>query len=142
MFRHLKLFAVVLFLLVPSFAQKPLVVAQLSDLHIGLKQNGKTHEPIDALANLQRAVTEVNRRQPDVVLISGDIGENPEAWEAARHALARLNAPVHYAPGNHDVNPRPLEPYRRVFGADWYKFRVQNVEFYMLDAQLLGNYAN
>ncbi len=118
----------------------PVVVAQLSDLHLGLRQNPMSHAPLDPLDNLRRAIEMVNRRHPDVIIVSGDIGENPQAWQEARDALKQANAPVYWVPGNHDVHSRDVERYRRVFGRDYYKFRVRNVEFYVLDSQLLGNY--
>ena len=119
---------------------KPLVVAQISDLHIGLTKNGKTGESIDPLANLRRVINEVNERQPDLVIVSGDIGENPQAWQQARDALKAVHAPVKFIPGNHDVNSTNVAPYRGVFGDDYYTFRMRNVVFYMIDSELLGNY--
>src|SRR5947209_19666328 len=80
---------------------RPLIVAQISDLHIGLTKNGKTGEPIDPLANLRRIIAQVNERNPDVVIISGDIGETPQAWQQTRDALKALHAPVKFIPGNH-----------------------------------------
>jgi Calcineurin-like phosphoesterase len=121
-------------LLCTTFASAQVTIAQLSDSHIGEK-----HAP-HALENLRRAVDMINRRHPDAVILSGDIGENPEAWQQAREALRRLKAPLYYAPGNHDVHTEDVERYRRVFGKDYYTFRVKNVTFVVIDSQLLGNF--
>jgi 3',5'-cyclic AMP phosphodiesterase CpdA len=123
---------------VPS--DQVVVVAQLSDLHIGLKENPLTHAPLDPLENLRRAVAMVNARRPDAVIVSGDIGETPAGWPAARTALKAVKAPLYWIPGNHDADSRSVAQYRKQFGRDYYRFRVRGVEFYVLDSQLLGNY--
>ena len=115
-----------------SFAQ--VTIAQISDTHIGEKR--APH----AADNLKLAVQMINERHPDAVILSGDIGENPEAWEKARGILKHLKPPLYYAPGNHDVHSSDVDRYRRVFGKDYYTFRVKDVEFVVIDSQLLGNY--
>jgi Icc protein len=119
---------------------KPVVVAQISDTHLGLLRSSKTNQPIDTPGQLARVVDLVNQRHPDAVIVSGDIGETPQAWQQAREILARLTMPVYFIPGNHDENGHNLERYRAVFGHDYYKFRVAYVEFYAIDSQLLGNF--
>lgn len=115
-----------------SFAQ--VTIAQISDTHIGEKR--APH----AADNLKLAVQMINERHPDAVILSGDIGENPEAWEKARGILKHLKSPLYYAPGNHDVHSSDVDRYRRVFGKDYYTFRVKDVEFVVIDSQLLGNF--
>lgn len=122
----------VLFLCAAAFAQ--VTIAQISDTHIGEKR--APH----AADNLKLAVQMINDRHPDAVILSGDIGENPEAWEKARGILKHLKSPLYYAPGNHDVHSSDVDRYRRVFGKDYYDFRVKDVEFVVIDSQLLGNY--
>ncbi len=124
---------VLLFLLcVPAFAQ--ITIAQISDTHLGLKRAP------EAASNLRRVVEMVNERHPDAVIVSGDIGENPAAWEQARAILGALRSPVYYVPGNHDENANNVERYRAVFGKDYYQFHVKNATFFALDSQLLGNF--
>lgn len=108
-------------------------VAQISDTHIGDK-----HAP-HAAANLRQTVQMINARHPDAVILSGDIGENPQAWEEARSILADLKPPLYYAPGNHDVHSTDVERYRRVFGKDYYTFQVKDVTFVVIDSELLAN---
>src|SRR5205823_966415 len=119
---------------------KPIVIAQISDTHLGLQRSSKTGEPIDTPGQLARVVELINQRHPDAVILSGDIGETPAAWQQAREILARLTAPVYFVPGNHDENGHTIERYRAAFGEPYYKFRVQYVEFYAIDSQLLGNF--
>jgi 3',5'-cyclic AMP phosphodiesterase CpdA len=111
-------------------------IAQLSDTHIG-----EQHSP-HAVDNLRRAVDMINSRRPDAVIVSGDMGENPEAWDRAKSILKGLHAPVYYAPGNHDVHSKDLDRYRSAFGKDYYRFQVKGVTFLVIDSQLLGNYDN
>jgi len=117
---------------VRSFAQ--VTVVQISDTHIGDK-----HAP-HAADNLKQAVGMINDRHPDAVILSGDIGENPHAWDEAKSILKKLKPPLYYVPGNHDVHSNDVERYRNAFGKDYYDFEVKNVKFVVIDSQLLGNY--
>jgi 3',5'-cyclic AMP phosphodiesterase CpdA len=109
-------------------------IVQISDTHIADK-----HAP-HAAENLKHAVEMINSRRPDAVVLSGDIGENPQAWEEARSILKKLKPPLYYVPGNHDVHSRDVDRYRDIFGKDYYTFNVKNVTFVVIDSQLLGNY--
>ncbi len=120
----------------PASVTDVVTIAQLSDTHLGLAQAP------DAAANLRQAVIMINARHPDAVILSGDIGESPAAWEQAETILQGLNAPVYYVPGNHDISndTNSLALYRSQFGPDYYSFWVKNVEVLALDSELLGNY--
>ncbi len=109
-------------------------IAQLSDTHLG-----EQHSP-NAADNLRRAVDMINSRHPDAVILSGDMGENPAAWDQAKSILKHLKAPLYYAPGNHDVHSHDLDRYRGAFGKDYYRFQVKGVTFLVIDSQLLGNF--
>jgi 3',5'-cyclic AMP phosphodiesterase CpdA len=122
--------------LVPTAGRAQVTIAQISDTHLG-----EAHSP-HAFDNLRRAVDMVNARHPDAVIVSGDVGENYDQWLLARGILKWLNAPVYYAPGNHDVHTNDVEKYREVFGPDYYRFQVKGVTFLVIDSQLLGNFDN
>jgi 3',5'-cyclic AMP phosphodiesterase CpdA len=128
----LALCALVMAFASPGAAQ--VTIAQISDTHLG-----EAHSP-HAFDNLRRTVDMVNERHPDAVVVSGDIGENPDEWLRARGILKWLHAPVYYAPGNHDVHSRDVDRYRRVFGPDYYRFQVKGVTFVVIDSQLLGDF--
>ena len=119
-------------LAVSSSAQ--VTIAQISDTHLGEKRAPHAAE------NLAQAVAMVNQRRPDAVILSGDIGENPKAWQQAQSILKKLKSPLYVAPGNHDVHGSDLDRYRRVFGRDYYTFEVQGITFVVINSQLLGNY--
>lgn len=109
-------------------------VVQISDTHLG------DHHAPHAAENLKQAVKMINDLHPDAVILSGDIGENPQAWDEARSILKKLRATLYYVPGNHDVHSRDVERYRRVFDKDYYDFQVKFVRFVAIDSELLGNY--
>jgi 3',5'-cyclic AMP phosphodiesterase CpdA len=80
---------------------KPVLLAQLSDLHLGAAWEGVDPQPrlervIEALRGLPNPV--------DAVVVSGDItGDGGEAdSRLARRLLDGLGAPVHVLTGNHD----------------------------------------
>lgn len=80
---------------------KPVLLAQLSDLHIGGNENG-----VDPVPRLE-AVVEAVRSLPDpvdAVLVSGDLTNDggPAEFRLARELLERTGAPLHVLPGNHD----------------------------------------
>lgn len=106
-------------------------IVQLSDTHIGISQ--APH----AAQNLRQAVTMINALHPDAVVVSGDIGENPTAWQIARSILKGLQVALFYAPGNHDVHLHNVNQYRGAFGPDYYRFDVRGVVFLVINSQLL-----
>jgi 3',5'-cyclic AMP phosphodiesterase CpdA len=81
---------------------KPVLLAQLSDLHLGANWEG-----VDPQPRLERVIEAV-RALPnpvDAVVVSGDLtaaGSDEDSLQA-RRLLERLEAPVHVLPGNHDL---------------------------------------
>ncbi|MBX6329281.1 MAG: phosphodiesterase [Pseudolabrys sp.] len=84
---------------------RPLLIAQISDLHI--KRPGLlAYRKVDTAAALARCVETLNRflPRPDLVVISGDLVDTPDAgeYEHLRRLLAPLAIPFAAIPGNHD----------------------------------------
>ncbi|CAN5179532.1 phosphodiesterase [soil metagenome] len=84
---------------------KPIIIAQISDLHIkapGALAYGK----VDTALALQRCVAALNSFQPrpDLVVISGDLADTPtpEEYDHLKRLLAPLEIPFVSIPGNHD----------------------------------------
>lgn len=115
-------------------AGRNIVIAQLSDSHIGLGSAP------DASANLRHAVEMINQRHVDAVIVSGDVGERPQAWQEAREILKGLKAKVFMVPGNHDVHTNDVDRWRQQMGKDYDVFHVKNVTIIGLDSELLGNF--
>lgn len=89
-----------------------MIIAQITDLHLGFEGHGQVcqnsqrlHEVVDALASM--------RKSPDVVLITGDLVEHGAEWayEKLKVELNRLDWPCFVALGNHDRR----EPFVEVF---------------------------
>lgn len=86
----------------------PLLVAQLSDLHLfstpeqtllGLRTMASFSAIVEALVQLPQ--------QPDVILLTGDLAqdESPAAYKQIVQQLRPLNIPTYWLPGNHDHLP-------------------------------------
>ena len=94
----------------------PFLLVQLSDPHVGADWAGG-----DPVARLAAAVETVRvlRRQPDAVLVSGDLADHAAdaEYEQVRELLAPLRAPLYVLPGNHD-DRRALHRHFGVPGAD------------------------
>lgn len=112
----------------------PIVIAQISDTHLG-----ETRAP-HAAQNLRLAVQMINSRQVDAVVLTGDIGESAKDWQTAKAILNDLSTLLYFAPGNHDVHTKDVSRYRAIFGDDYYGFAIRNIDFIVIDSQLLGNY--
>jgi len=70
------------------------VAMHLSDIHVG-HHRGRTY--------LEKIVEETNQRQPDIVLITGDLIDSEAAFQPGElEPLARFSAPVYYVGGNHE----------------------------------------
>lgn len=84
---------------------KPVLLVQLSDLHVGANENGV--DPVPHLEAVVEAVRLLPNR-PDAVLVSGDLTDDgaEEGYRLARGLLERLEVPVHVLPGNHDDRGR------------------------------------
>lgn len=83
----------------------PLLIAQISDAHVGTPPDFLGGR-MDCEAALRRAVRHVAGLQPapDLVLFTGDLAEQGSDAEYAvvRDALSPLAMPVYAIPGNHD----------------------------------------
>jgi Icc protein len=84
---------------------KPVLLAQLSDIHLGADWEG-----VDPQPRLE-AVIEAVRTLPnpvDAVVVSGDLADDASerSYELARQLLGRFEVPVHVLPGNHDSRTR------------------------------------
>ena len=95
-------------------AARPILIAQISDLHI-TPPGVLAYDRVDTEAALLRTIDTLNLLSPrvDLVVISGDIANSarPEEYEHARTLLGALQIPFAVIPGNHDRRT----PMRKVF---------------------------
>ena len=85
--------------------QKPILIAQISDLHI--KSPGSlAYGRVDTAAALGRCIAALNEfaPKPDLVVISGDLADTPtsEEYDHLKRLLEPLKLPFVAIPGNHD----------------------------------------
>jgi len=78
----------------------PSLLAQLSDPHVRLDDDGASARALEAAVEAVLAL----RPLPQAVLVTGDIANGGDAreYERVRELLAPLTMPVHVLPGNHD----------------------------------------
>jgi len=88
----------------PPLAAHPVLIAQISDLHI-TPPGQLAYGRIDTTAALMRSIDTLNRMSPspDRVVISGDIANSalPEEYKHAKSLLGALRVPFTTIPGNH-----------------------------------------
>src|SRR5215213_7867925 len=88
-----------------SAMSDPVLLVQLSDLHVGGSENG-----VDPLPRLEAVVEAVRGlpNRPGAVVVTGDLTDDgaEENYRIARELLERLDAPLHVLPGNHDDRGR------------------------------------
>lgn len=78
-----------------------LVIAQLTDIHLGFGSGGSDEPNAQRLAAVLDTVREL---APDLVFVTGDLtqGGRPHDYARLAAALADLPCPVHLTVGNHD----------------------------------------
>jgi 3',5'-cyclic-AMP phosphodiesterase len=125
---------------------RPLLIAQISDLHI--KQRGElAYRRVDTAAALTRAIATLNRFTPrlDLLVISGDLVDTPLAaeYDHLKELLAPLDLPFAAIPGNHDSRDlmRAALPglgYAQSSGALHSVRKVGDVDIVLLDSTVPG----
>jgi Icc protein len=100
-----------------SITRVPVRIAQVSDIHCG-------ELTFDAKA-MQAIVEEVNRMEPDVVVVAGDLTAAGYDWEFEEAAgwLAGFEPPMLVIPGNHDSRNVGYIHFERLFGERFSRYR-------------------
>ena len=80
-----------------------MLIAQISDVHLGFAADGRD-EPNRRRLDAVVAALAAARPAPDLLFVTGDLTEHGDvtSYEAVREALAKVACPVHYMLGNHD----------------------------------------
>jgi 3',5'-cyclic AMP phosphodiesterase CpdA len=123
---------------------KPVLIAQISDLHIKVP-GALAYGKVDTAAALGRCVVALNefRPRPDCVVISGDLVDTPtpEEYEHLKRLLAPLEIPFIGIPGNHDSREWmraafPAQRYAAPSGALDQIFGVAGLDLILLDSSV------
>jgi 3',5'-cyclic-AMP phosphodiesterase len=125
---------------------KPVLIAQISDLHI--KPPGSlAHGRVDTAVALERCVAALNEfsPKPDFVVISGDLADTPtsEEYDYLKRLLAPLKLPFAGIPGNHDSRDMmraafPLAAYAFASGPLNQRIEVGGLDLLLLDSSVHG----
>lgn len=89
-----------------------MLIAQISDLHIGFEGQSNPCSNSARLADVLHALQSM-KRQPDLILATGDLVETGAVWsyQALQKALKGLSIPIYFGLGNHDDRA----PFQTVF---------------------------
>jgi 3',5'-cyclic AMP phosphodiesterase CpdA len=100
-----------------AFSDIAFRIAQISDIHCG--------EPTFQEEIMRTAIEEINRMEPDVVVVAGDLTAAGYQWEFEQAAewLGRIEAPKVVIPGNHDSRNVGYIHFERVFGKRFWRYR-------------------
>lgn len=102
-------------------------------------------------ARYEEAVDAINAIRPDLVLIGGDMVDDPgstDQYETFAAITRRIDRqiPVRWVPGNHDIAPDTVAPtpesiaaYRDRFGPDYYAFDHGPLRFVALDTVVIDH---
>lgn len=125
---------------------KPLLIAQISDLHI--KRPGElAYGRVDTATALMLCVASLNQFKPapDFVVISGDLADTPlvEEYDHLAQLLEALILPFAAVPGNHDSREMvravfPTAGYAFPSGALDQKIEVGELDLVLLDSSVGG----
>jgi Icc protein len=124
----------------------PVVVAQISDLHIK-RPGALAYGKVDTAAALARCINELNRLtpRPQLVVVSGDLVDTPtaEEYEYLRRLLAPLQTPLAVVPGNHDDRTLlraafPDQPYAPASDALNLARKVGPLDVVLIDSSVPG----
>ncbi len=115
---------------------EPFTFVQLCDPQLGM--GGYEHD----VASFGQAVRQINELRPDLVVICGDLVEQPvdESFADFNRIKAGLKIPAYCAPGNHDIGGNPtitsINRYREKTGRDYYSIEHKGYTFVMVNTQL------
>ncbi len=116
--------------------EDPWFFIHITDPQFGMFENNEGFEKETLL--YEKAVAEVNRLNPDFVIITGDFVHNQHSLEQMQEFMritAKINPeiPVYYTPGNHDIGLNPdkesLRKYTHRFGKDRFAFKYKGSLF-------------
>lgn len=109
----------------------PFSFVQFTDPQLGF------HDYEQDLQHLRVSVEQINRLQPDFVLLCGDLVHDPydaQAWQDFFDVHARLDIPCYFVPGNHDIGLEQIDSvllhaYREKIGPDYGTFEHKGLKF-------------
>jgi len=126
--------------------QKPVCIAQISDLHIK-RPGALAYGRVDTAKALERCIAALNEftPAPDFVVISGDLADTPtaEEYDHLKRLLAPLKLPFASIPGNHDSREMmraafPALNYAQSSGPLDQRLEIAGLDLLLLDSSIPG----
>jgi 3',5'-cyclic AMP phosphodiesterase CpdA len=124
--------------------ERPFFFIQVTDPQFGFIEDNKSFEKETQL--YERAVAEINRLNPDFVVITGDLvnnsGDKNQVQEFKRiTGMIKPSIPVYYTPGNHDIGQAPqqkdIDEFIMNYGHDRFSFIHKKSLFIGLNSCLI-----
>ncbi len=124
----------------------PWFFIQLTDPQFGMFESNESFEKETVL--YEKAVAEINHLNPDFVVITGDLVNDPNSVSQIKEfkrITAKINPkiPVYYTPGNHDLGQTPdkksIRKYKKSYGGDKFSFRHKGSSFIGFNTSLIKN---
>lgn len=149
-----KILLLIAALVAVACGQKTVTIIQIADSQLGFDAAIKGQAPGAQYVNdlsfevayLEKAVLEINRLLPDVVVFTGDqinLPLDPEQRETFCNVVSKINESVKviFVPGNHDVligeNIVDSTPFTSVFGGDRFVYEIEGVKLIGLNSNLI-----
>jgi 3',5'-cyclic-AMP phosphodiesterase len=126
--------------------QKPVFIAQISDLHIK-RPGAMAYGRVDTAKALEQCIAALNEftPAPDFVVISGDLADTPtaEEYDHLKRLLAPLKLPFASVPGNHDSREMmraafPASNYAQSSGPLDQRIEIAGLDLLLLDSSVPG----
>ncbi len=119
-----------------KISNEPWFFIQLTDPQFGMFESNAGFENETVL--YEKAVAEINRLNPDFVVITGDFVNDQHSTSQINEfkritAIIKASIPVYYSPGNHDIGQVPthesLDNYKKNYGSDRFSFDHKGSSF-------------
>jgi serine/threonine-protein phosphatase CPPED1 len=124
--------------------EQPFFFIQMTDIQFGMHEDNLGFERETFL--YEKAVAEVNRLNPDFVIITGDLVHDPDDENQIREfkrITKKINPgiPVYLIPGNHDIGQVPddesMRRYHANYGNDRFTFDHKGTRFIGINSVLV-----
>ena len=135
-FKYLILFTLILLISCNREKSEPFSFVQMCDTQLGM--GGYIHD----VQTFKQAVKQINKIDPDFVVLCGDLVNhaNDSSFRAFNLIREGFSMPSYCAPGNHDIGNSPndssLERYRTSIGRDYFNFQHKGYSFLVCNTQL------
>lgn len=122
----------------------PFFFIQVTDPQLGMFEENRSFEKETEL--FEKAVKEINRLNPDFVVITGDLvndkNNRSQVEEFKRiKRLIKADIPVYLSPGNHDIgmpsSEKDIDQYMSDYGSDRFSFRHKKSLFIGINSVLI-----